>query len=111
MLFLLVIILSGAGIAFFALQNPQIVALNVVQYHFTNIPLSVVIIGAFFFGILISWVISFFKNFFASIVLHKKDTEIKNAKKDKTELVKQIHKLELENEHLRTKHNIDERSL
>ncbi|RJQ36059.1 LapA family protein [Candidatus Microgenomates bacterium] len=111
MLFLLAIILSGAAISFFALQNPQTVTLNVAQYHFAGIPLSVVIIGTLFFGILISWVISFFKDFFMTIILHRKDTKIKNAEKDKTELVKQVHKLEIENEHLKTKYTVDERSL
>ncbi len=111
MLALLIIIILGIGVALLAMQNPQTVVLYAAHYRFEHIPLYAVVLGALLFGIFISWVISMFDSLFTSLTLRRKDSKIKDTEKENIELVKRVHQLELENEHLKKPDTGDTRSM
>ena len=111
MLVLLSLAVLGVGVALFAMQNSQPVALHFGGYSFVDVPIYVLVLCTLLIGFFISWIISLFNSIFTSLTLRGKNNKIKKAEKDKTELTKQLHKLELENEHLKDKDTVDDKSM
>lgn len=103
MISLIILIVSGAGFAYFATQNTQLVSVNVFHYTYPNIPLYVVVLAALLIGIVISLVISFFGFISTTLKIFGKDSKIKQSSKEIDILNKRIHDLELENENLKGK--------
>ncbi len=101
MLSLIIIILFGIGVAFFATQNTQLTSVVFGQYGFVDIPLYTVVLGAILFGIFVSWVISLFGFVSNSMTLRGKDGRIRDAQSQIHKLESRVHELEVENEHIR----------
>lgn len=105
MIGLIVLIVFGIGIGLFSTQNTQAASVTFAQYTFSNIPMYLIILGAILSGIFVSWIISlvgFVSSFFT---LHGKESKIKEAKREITDLTKRVHELELENERLKAENN------
>jgi hypothetical protein len=77
------------------------VSVNVGIHTFSNVPLFYVIVGAFLFGLILSYFIYLVHAISNSIKLRGKDKEIKKDKNEVLELTKRVHQLELENEKLK----------
>lgn len=105
MLTLIVILLSGGFIAFFATQNTQPVSIFFVKYQLNSLPMYVVILASVFFGIFISWLISMVASVSSFLAIHSRDKTINEGKKETVDLTKTVHQLELENERLKTELN------
>lgn len=107
-------VIVGLGIGYFATQNTVLVSLHFGSFVLTNVPLYLVVVGTLLLGLLLAWVFYLIHSFSSSITLHGKESKIKEANKTITDLTKEIHKVELENARLKEKvgeEDLDEKSL
>lgn len=102
---LIVTVLFGLVIAFFAIQNTAIISLKFLNYTIPGIPSYIVIVGALLVGLFSSWIISFINDIATGFTMRGKDNKIKDYKKENAEYLKQIHQLEIENAKLKTSTN------
>jgi len=72
-----------------------------------------VVVGSLLAGFFISWIISLVNEVGTDLTIRGKESKIKDFRKENAELVKDIHKLELENTKLRAHTNAveDDKSL
>ncbi len=103
---LIILIITGAGFAYFATQNTQRISINLLSYSFSNIPVYTVVLIALLLGIVICWIISFFGFVSTTLKILGKDTKIKQGSKEIETLKQKIHDLELENENLKGKASV-----
>ncbi|MEK9176231.1 MAG: lipopolysaccharide assembly protein LapA domain-containing protein [Patescibacteria group bacterium] len=103
MISLIILIISGAGFAYFATQNTARISINLYHYTVDNIPVYVVVLAALLIGIVICWIISFFGFVSTTLKIFGKNSKIKEGTKEIENLKKRIHDLELENENLKGK--------
>lgn len=113
MLTLIVVLIFGIGVAFFATQNAQQVSVTLANYELTSVPMYVVVLASLLLGISTAWIISLVGSISSTLTIHGKDTKIKESKKEIADLIKRIHQLELENEKLKAELDrpTDEKSL
>lgn len=110
---LIVTVLFGLLIAYFATQNSGSISLNFLNYTIPGIPIYIVVAGTLLVGLLFSWIISIVNGIATDFTLRGKDSKIKDYRKENAELVKKNHQLELENARLSTTTNepLDDKSL
>lgn len=110
---LLVTVLFGLIIAYFATQNTGVIALNFLNYEIPGIPVYIVVIGALLVGLFLSWIIALINEIGTGFTIRGKESKIKDYKKENTELLKINHQLELENAKLEAQTNSpsDDKSL
>lgn len=94
-------VIVGLGIGYFATQNTTLISLYLGPYITPGIPLYLVVIGTLLLGLLLAWVFSLVNSFSSKITLHGKENKIKEDEKTIAELTKEIHQLELENTRLK----------
>lgn len=105
---LIVTVLFGLIIAYFAIQNTAVISLNFLNYQVTGIPLYIVVVGALLVGLLISWILSIVNSISTGFKIMGKESKIKDYRKENAGLLKQIHQLELENTKLKAETNTPE---
>lgn len=111
---LIVTVLFGLIIAFFATQNSGAISLNFLSYTIPGIPVYIVVAGALLLGLFLSWIISIVSSISTGLTLRGKDHKIKDIRRENADLTKRIHQLELENSSLEARvkgHNPDNKSL
>ncbi len=110
---LIVLVVFGIGVAFFATQNTQTVSVVVGNYSWTGIPLYLIVLGSMLLGFVVNWIINIVNGISSAIKVHGKESTIKDANKQIAELTKRVHQLELENERLKAEsgHPTDDKSL
>jgi len=109
---LILTILFGLIIAYFATQNTGTLSLNFLNYTVPGIPTYIAIVGALLIGLFISWLISTVNDIGTGFTLRGKESKIKDYKKENAELIKRIHQLELENARVKGEKNAsDNKSL
>ena len=101
---LIIAVVAGIGIAYFATQNPITIPITLASYHFFNIPLYILVAGSLLFGLLVAWIISLFSYFGNSILFHRQNNRIQKDNKLIQDLTNRIHELEIENTRLK-EHN------
>ncbi len=101
MLTLLVVVAVGLLLAFVSGQNSVPVSLRLGSALFPGIPLYVVVLGSFFIGIFLSWILSFFGWASSTMRLNGKNKEINKYQQSTADLHNKIRQLELENAQLR----------
>jgi hypothetical protein len=105
---LLILIIFGLGMAYFATQNTGIVHIMAGNYAISGIPIYVLVIGAVLLGIFISWLISMVNSISTSMTLHGKESALKKALVTIEQLKKENRELALENAHLKGQESIHE---
>lgn len=110
---LIVLVVFGIGVAYFATQNTQSVSITLASYPVSGIPLYLIVLGSLLLGFVVSWIISLVDVISSALKIHGKDSTIKDANKQIAELTKRVHQLELENERLKGEsgHPSDDKSL
>ncbi|OGM28106.1 hypothetical protein A2692_00100 [Candidatus Woesebacteria bacterium RIFCSPHIGHO2_01_FULL_39_95] len=93
----------GLAFALFATQNTQGVDLNFGSYYLPNVPVYLVALFPLLMGLLASLIIHTAKDLMAGITIDEDKKEIKKMTQENAELVKEVHKLELENTKLKAK--------
>jgi len=102
---LIIAVIAGIGIAYFAMQNPTTVSITLASYHFFNIPLFMLVAGSLLFGLLVAWIISLFGSLGTSFLFHKQNNRIEKDNQIIHDLENKIHNLELENVRLKGKNS------
>ncbi len=110
---LIITVLFGLVIAFFATQNTAVISLKFLNYQIPGIPTYIVVVGTLLVGLFLSWIISFVNDIATGFTMRGKDSKIKDYGKENTELLKLNHQLELENTRLKAETDapLDDKSL
>ncbi len=110
---LIVLVVFGIGVAFFATQNTQTISITLGSYHLSGVPLYLIVLVSLLLGFVVSWIISLVDVISSAFKIHGKESTIKDANKQISDLTKNVHQLELENERLKAEsgHPSDEKSL
>ncbi len=110
---LIITVLFGLVIAYFAIQNTAIISLKFLNYQIPGIPTYIVVVGALLVGLFLSWIIGFVNDIATGFTMRGKEAQIKDYGKENAELLKVNHQLELENTRLKAETNapLDDKSL
>jgi hypothetical protein len=103
-------VILGLGIAFFATQNGGMISLHFGPYLLPDVPVYLVVVGALLFGLLLAWVFYLLRSFSSSITRHNRENKLKEANQTIVHLNKTVHQLQLENARLREKSGEEESS-
>ncbi len=102
-------VIVGLGIAYFAAQNTVLITLHFASYTISNLPLYLIVAGSLLLGLLLAWIFSLVSSFSSKITLHGKENKIKEEERTIAELTKEIHHLELENTRLKERYGEESR--
>jgi uncharacterized integral membrane protein len=105
MLVLLVGVIFGLAIGYFATQNTTPVTIQVAQYAFKEVPLYLVIVGSLFVGLFIAWILYFARSISSTLAIHGRDHALKRARQTTADLELRVQELQAENEQLKTDHS------
>ncbi|HUQ85892.1 MAG TPA: lipopolysaccharide assembly protein LapA domain-containing protein [Candidatus Limnocylindrales bacterium] len=106
---LIVAILFGLSITFFAFQNAAGVPIVLGNFFLPNTPVYLVVIVSLLVGILMAWFISAIEGMSHFMNIRRKDSVIKDDRKSIAQMEDRIKKLEVENASLR--HNKENREV
>lgn len=93
---LILLVIFGLGMAYFATQNTGVVHILLGSFLFSGIPLYVIVIGALLLGIFISWLISMTDSISTSLTIHGKEHDLKKAQEKIEKLEGENHTLSVE---------------
>jgi len=105
MLSLIILLIFGLLLAYFATQNVQMVSVTLANSKLSDIPMYLVVIVSLLIGIILSWLISLPGAVSSSLAIFNKNKAITTGKKDAVDLNKRIKQLEQDNEKLTTQLN------
>jgi uncharacterized integral membrane protein len=111
MLSLIVAILFGVSLTFFAFQNSVGVPVALGSYQVFAIPLYLVVVFSVLLGILMASFISGIEGISSYLTLRRKNHIITTDERTINELQQKIHNLEMENAKLRSEHKEERRIL
>lgn len=103
MIALILFVVFGICFAYFATLNTLLTTVNLGGYVIKDIPLYIVILLPFACGLVIGGFFAVAKDFFNQRILHRQSSQLSKAKQETVGLLKEVHRLELENAKLTTK--------
>jgi uncharacterized integral membrane protein len=103
MLALLIAVIFGAAVGYFATQNTIPVTLRVADYAIEEVPLYLVVIGSLLIGLFVGWILSVARSVSSSLAIRGKNTEVRRARETIADLEERVRDLEVENARLRTR--------
>lgn len=101
MLELIVTIIFGIAIAFFALQNGTLVTIHLSSYSIPGVPLYLVVLGSVLLTLVFSWIIFLVNSVGTAFILRGKNSTLNSERKDNKDLRRKIQELEIENARLK----------
>lgn len=107
-------LVAGAFIAFFSIQNTEVVTLTFLEYRISDLPVYFVIIGSILVGVVLAYIISFINSISTLMLIRTQHKKISKERKEVAELTKRVHQLELENVGLKVENDpksVDQKSL
>jgi uncharacterized integral membrane protein len=104
MLALLIAVIFGAGVGYFATQNTIPVTLQFGAYAIEEIPLYLVVVGSLLIGLFIAWIIYLARSVSSTITIHGKDNEVRRARHTIAQMEARVRELEVENTRLRSRY-------
>lgn len=104
MLGLLIAVVFGLAIGYFATQNTTPVTIRVAEYTLEDVPLYLVVVGSLFVGLFIAWILYVARSVSSRVTLYGKEHAVKKAQRTVVDLEYQLHELEAENAQLRQEH-------
>jgi uncharacterized integral membrane protein len=105
MVALLIGVIFGIAVGYFATQNTDPVTVRVGEYAFADIPLYLVIVGSLFVGVFVSWILYLARAISSRVTIYGKDYAVRRATRTEADLEQRVQELEAENNHLRTNHS------
>lgn len=102
MLSILLSVIFGLAIGYFATQNTAPVNIQFGDFVFQNVPLYLVTVGSLIVGLLIVWIFYIARTVSTTLTIAGKDREVKRSNRTVAELEQKIRDLEAENMRLRT---------
>jgi uncharacterized integral membrane protein len=103
MLALLIAVVFGLAVGYFATQNTTPVTIRLAEYAIEEVPLYVVIVGSLLVGLFIAWILYIARAVSSTITIYGKDSEVKKARQAAADLGHRVQELEVENARLKTK--------
>ncbi len=100
MLRLIITILIGLAIGYFATQNTGNIVLKLDGYTAVEMPEYVAIVGATLIGLFLGWLLSLGDTLSGKVSMRGKEKELREQKDLVAELTRKVHVLELENARL-----------
>jgi lipopolysaccharide assembly protein A len=99
--------------AVFATQNTESVTVWFFEYNVPYVPVYMLVLSSVFFGLILSWIITFVQSVSAGMTIRGKENKIRATEKEVADLTRRVHQLELENTRLKAgvKEDGDEDSL
>jgi uncharacterized integral membrane protein len=104
MLGLLIAVIFGLVMGYFATQNTTPVTIRIAEYALEEVPLYLAIVGSLFVGLFIAWILYFARSVSSRVTIYGKDHAVKKARQTVAELEHQVHDLKTENAQLKMKH-------
>ena len=98
---LIIAVLFGLGLAYFATQNTMTVPISLGVYQFFGVPLYLIAFGSLLVGLLIAWVIHLVGALGFLLSLKGKDAKIREREFEMSNLRAKLQALEVENSQLR----------
>jgi uncharacterized integral membrane protein len=99
---LLVIVISGVGIAYFGMQNITPVTIRLNEFVWNDVPLYLVIVGSLFVGLFIAWILYFARSVSSTLTIYGKDRAMKKTTHTVAELEQRVRELEAETARLKS---------
>jgi uncharacterized integral membrane protein len=109
MISILLMVIFGLGIGFFATQNTAPVALRMGDFVWSEVPLYVVAVGSLLLGLLIAWIFYIARTLSATLTIAGKDREVSRARRSLADQEQRIHDLEVTNAQLRAERSTEPR--
>lgn len=101
MLALLVAVIFGLAVGFFATQNTTPVTVQLADYALEEVPLYVVIVGSLLLGLLIAWILYIARTVSSTLTIYGKEQVVKKTRRTVADLEQRVRELEAENARLR----------
>lgn len=101
MLSLIVIAILTIGVGYFATLNTGTVSLNFGYNVLREIPIYLAVLTPLFIGLVASWLTNIQKEIGNGAIRKKMKNDLEESRKEVGELIKRVHKLELENTRLK----------
>ena len=98
---LIIAVLFGLGLAYFATQNTMTVPISFGLYQFFNVPIYLIAFGSLLAGLLIAWIIHLVGTLGFLVSLRNRDAKIREGEFEMGNLKKRLRILELENARLK----------
>lgn len=105
MLALIISILIGLGVAYFALQNSAGATVKLFNYQIPGVPVYLIVIVSLLIGLFVAWVMSLLDSVSNAFILRGRDHAINEARAEIKILREKIHDLELEIARLKGERN------
>lgn len=102
MLVLIVGVIFGLVVGYFATQNTTPVTIELGQYVIKELPLYVVIVGSLLVGLFIAWILYIARTVSSRVTIYGKDTEVRKARRTVADLEQRCRELEEENGRLKS---------
>lgn len=114
MIILVICVLFGIVVSFFATQNTQEITIHALNYQWSHVPLYFIVLTSLLIGVIFSWLIYMLNAFSQSFITKKKQHRMDELKKENIDIAKHMHELEIENAQLKAKYDeddVDDKSL
>jgi uncharacterized integral membrane protein len=89
--------------AVFATQNTAQVAISLGAYHYTHVPLYLVVLVSILVGVVFSCVAYYVTLFSSSLTIRGKESALTDVRRENIEIAKKLHQVEVENAELKAK--------
>jgi len=103
MFVLIISIIFGIAIAFFAIQNGVLVTIHLSSYSIPGVPLYLVVLGSVLITLLFSWLVFLVNSLGNAFTISGKNNSLKNQGKENRDLKRKLQELEVENARLKGK--------
>jgi uncharacterized integral membrane protein len=103
MLALLVAVLFGLAIGYFATQNTTPVTIRLAEYALEEIPLYFVVVGSLLIGLFIAWILYIAQFLSAKLTIYGRDQVVRKTRRTVADLEHRVRELEVENERLKAR--------
>ena len=107
MLSILLAVIFGLGVGYFATENTVPVALRAGSFVLENVPLYLVAIGSLLTGLVIAWIFFFARSLSSSLPAFGKAPSIGKVERNMADLEYRVRELEAANAQLRSERSSD----
>jgi len=102
MLSILLSVILGLAIGYFATQNTAPASVQFGEFVIENVPLYMVTVGSLMLGLLIAWIFYIARTVSTTLTIAGKDHEVKRSKRTVSDLEQRVHELEAANARLKS---------
>lgn len=91
--------------AVFATQNTTQVAISLGMYHYSHVPLYLVVLISILVGVILSCIAYYVTLLTASLAIRGKESALTDVKRENMDLAKRLHQTEVQNAELKGKYS------